>query len=188
MLIFFVENCLKIRNYMEVIENILRYVKKQKSQNQQMSYFSPLCQLHLSISQNRPVQLVACLLECMSFHQHLLSSFMWPQPKMVVIQLNLLYHYTTSLRATFLMVWSHSTGLWCYSLHGHSYVYAVRHYFPHCPCLCLTSTILGWLTFWPLVKELYSKMAMWNNLQSHMSCLQLQHICWDWLSRYFAYI
>ena len=35
------QKCWKIRNCMEVIENILRCVKKQKSQNQQMSYFSP---------------------------------------------------------------------------------------------------------------------------------------------------
>ena len=39
------------KNYMEVIENILRYVKK-ISQNQKMSYFSSLFQLQISISQN----------------------------------------------------------------------------------------------------------------------------------------
>ena len=44
-----------------MIENILlRYEKEQKSQNRQMTYFSPLCQLHLSISQKRAVQLVPC--------------------------------------------------------------------------------------------------------------------------------
>ena len=31
-----------------------------KNQNRQMSYFSPLCQLQLSISKNRPVRLVPC--------------------------------------------------------------------------------------------------------------------------------
>ena len=45
---------------MEVIENIFRYVKIQKSQNRQLSYFSLLYQLKLSISQNRPVRLVPC--------------------------------------------------------------------------------------------------------------------------------
>ena len=48
------------KNYMEVIENILRKKKKKKKkknpQNQWKSYFSPLCQLQLSIPQNRPVQ------------------------------------------------------------------------------------------------------------------------------------
>ena len=49
---------------MEVIENILRYryVKRQKSQNRQMSYFSFLCQIQFSLSQNRPVQLVSCFI------------------------------------------------------------------------------------------------------------------------------
>ena len=39
---------------------MLRYVKKclkKNSQNRQMSYFSPLCQLQLSLSQDRPVLL-----------------------------------------------------------------------------------------------------------------------------------
>ena len=44
-----------------------RYVKKPKSQNRQTSYFSPLCQLHLSISQNRPVRLVPYLLQCVTY-------------------------------------------------------------------------------------------------------------------------
>ena len=51
---------------MEVIENTLRYVKIQNSQNQQMGYFSPLCQLQLSTLQNRPCFLFPVLLECIT--------------------------------------------------------------------------------------------------------------------------
>ena len=60
---FLWENVWKsVRNYMDVIEDILKYIQKTKtkSQNRQRSYFSPLCQLQLSIYQNRPVQLVPC--------------------------------------------------------------------------------------------------------------------------------
>ena len=49
---------------MEVTENILMYLKKKEIQNLWMSYFSPLYQLQLLISENRPVRLVAVLLEC----------------------------------------------------------------------------------------------------------------------------
>ena len=45
----------------------IRYVKKTKSQNRQTSYFSPLCQLHLFISHNRPVRLVPYLLQCVTY-------------------------------------------------------------------------------------------------------------------------
>ena len=48
------------RNYMEVIGNITEVCeKKLKSQNWQMSDFSPQCQLQLPITQNRPVQLIS---------------------------------------------------------------------------------------------------------------------------------
>ena len=64
----FVGNVWKsVRNYMEVIQTILRYVKYQKSQNQQINYFSPLCQLQLSAFQNRPVRFVPFLLECNTY-------------------------------------------------------------------------------------------------------------------------
>ena len=39
------------------------YVKNQKSQNQQMSYFSPLCQLQLTISEVGLCDLFPVLLE-----------------------------------------------------------------------------------------------------------------------------
>ena len=42
---------------MEVIENILGYVKRKKI-SKSTGYFSPLCQLQLPLSQNRPVRLV----------------------------------------------------------------------------------------------------------------------------------
>ena len=45
---------------MDVIENILRYVKLPKNSKSTDESFSPLCQLQMSISQNRPVQLVPC--------------------------------------------------------------------------------------------------------------------------------
>ena len=45
---------------MDVVENIVSYIEKQKLQIEQMNYFSPLCQLQLLISQNRPVRLVPC--------------------------------------------------------------------------------------------------------------------------------
>ena len=66
----FAGKCLKpVRNYMDVIGNTYKCVKK-KYQNkhlQQMSYFSLLCNLHLSISPNRPVQLVPCF-SCSASH------------------------------------------------------------------------------------------------------------------------
>ena len=56
---FLWENVWKsVRNYM-VIEDILRYIKT-KSQNRQMSHFSPICHFQLPISQKRPVWLVPC--------------------------------------------------------------------------------------------------------------------------------
>ena len=49
---------------MEVIDNTLRYVRKKKKKkeisNKPMTHIPLLCQLQLSISQNRPVQLVPC--------------------------------------------------------------------------------------------------------------------------------
>ena len=49
---------------MEVIEDIIKVLKI--SQKQQMSHFHRLCQLQLPICQNRPVQLVPVLLECIT--------------------------------------------------------------------------------------------------------------------------
>ena len=58
---FFVVKCLKISQELHGGDkNMLRYVKTQKSQNRQVCNFSTLCQLQLSISQNRPVRLVPC--------------------------------------------------------------------------------------------------------------------------------
>ena len=44
-----------VKNYIALIEDVLLYVKKQNFLNRQMNHFSPLCQLQLPISQNRPV-------------------------------------------------------------------------------------------------------------------------------------
>ena len=64
MQIFLYENiCKSVSNYMEVIEDMFKVCKKQNSQNWQMSYFKPLYQVQLSISQNRPVRLVFCFVE-----------------------------------------------------------------------------------------------------------------------------
>ena len=53
--------CLKINQKIYgAMEDILRYIKKQESQNWQTSHFPPLCYLQLPISQNRPVWLVPC--------------------------------------------------------------------------------------------------------------------------------
>ena len=61
---FFVEKCLKsVRN---CIHRKIMVCKKTKISNRQISYFSPLCQLQLYISQNRPVRLVSQFCWCTS--------------------------------------------------------------------------------------------------------------------------
>ena len=63
--IFFRENVWKsVKNYIGCDRRLIKV--KRKSQNRQMIYFSPLCQILLLISQNRPVQLVLFLLECIT--------------------------------------------------------------------------------------------------------------------------
>ena len=61
------EKCLKIsQNVHGGDRKHIEVYKKQKLQNQQVSYFSPLCQLQLYISQNRLVLLV--LLGCIAYY------------------------------------------------------------------------------------------------------------------------
>ena len=66
---FLWENAWKsVRNYMEVIENILRYQKKtQKSQTDRWVIFRPQCQLQLSGSQIGFCKLSPVLLECTTY-------------------------------------------------------------------------------------------------------------------------
>ena len=55
----------------------IKVCKKTRSQNRQMSYFSPLCQIQSSISQNRPVRLVACFVGVHNGCTFLTLHYMW---------------------------------------------------------------------------------------------------------------
>ena len=63
---FFVGKCLKINQKSHGGER--KHIKVHKKKNRQMSYFSPLCQLQLPISQNRHVRLVPWFVEVHHIH------------------------------------------------------------------------------------------------------------------------
>ena len=64
---FYWKNVRKLfRSYMGGERKHIKVCKRTKSQNWHISYFSPLCQLQLSISQNWPLQLVPWL-ECTTY-------------------------------------------------------------------------------------------------------------------------
>ena len=57
----FCGKCLKMIQKLHALDRKhIKACKKQKCQNQQMSHFSPLYQLQLPVSRNRPVRLVPC--------------------------------------------------------------------------------------------------------------------------------